>query len=64
MNAVIDYSAAPFPVRGDLILAHQDAWSRLASEGTWWDGATRVAIAAEVRAARGCISSKIQVQKR
>jgi len=54
MNAIVDYSAAPVPVRGDLVLAHQDAWKRLASAGTWWDGETRVAIAAETRAARDC----------
>lgn len=54
MTSIIDYSAAPVPVRGDLVLAHQDAWNRLASAGTWWDGARRVAIAAEARAARDC----------
>lgn len=54
MSAIVDYSAAPVPVRGDLVLAHQDAWSRLAAPGTWWDGATRVAIASEVRATADC----------
>jgi hypothetical protein len=54
MKSIVDYSAAPVLVRSDLVLAHQNAWNRLASPGTWWDGATRLAIAAEVRAARDC----------
>lgn len=51
---LIDYSASPYPVRDDLVAAHGVAWARLAAPGTWWDGATRVAIAAETRAARDC----------
>ena len=54
MSTSIDYSAAPVPVRDDLTSAHQRVWRRLAAPGTWWDGATRVAIAAEARAARNC----------
>lgn len=52
--SLINYGASPYPVRDDLAAAHRDAWARLAAPGTWWDGATRVAIAAETRAARGC----------
>ena len=58
MTEYIDYSAAPYPVRDNLVLAHRDAWMRLAKPGTWWDGATRVAIAAETRAARDCALCK------
>jgi hypothetical protein len=42
------------PVREDLVLAHRQAWARLAEPGTWWDGRERGAIAAEARAAAYC----------
>lgn len=54
MSSLIDYGSLPFPVRPDLTAAHKRGWERLAAPGTWWDGATRVAIAAEVRQARTC----------
>ncbi len=41
-------------VRDDLLDAHRGAWSAIASPGTWWTGAERVAIANEARAARTC----------
>jgi alkylhydroperoxidase family enzyme len=52
-------SATPFaattqPVRSDLRDAHDTAWRAIAAPGTWLDGARRVAVAAEVRQARGC----------
>ncbi len=50
----ISYDRAPVPVRKDLPEAHRRAWSRLASAGTWWTGAERVAIAQEVRNAAHC----------
>ena len=50
----ISYDGAAFSVRDDLRDAHERAWRRLARPGTWWTGAERVAIAAEVRAARDC----------
>lgn len=50
----ISYSAAPFPVRPDILEAHRVAWNRLAHAGAWLDGKTRVAIAAETRRARQC----------
>ncbi|MCH7708548.1 MAG: hypothetical protein IH884_08645 [Myxococcales bacterium] len=50
----LDYAKAGFPIREDLPDSHREAWRRLASAGTWWSGAERVAIAAEVRAARDC----------
>lgn len=45
---------AEIPIRADLTEAHGRAWRRLAAPGTWWDGSTRVAIAAETRAAAEC----------
>lgn len=51
---VISYSAAPVPVRDDFAAAHSRFWQRLAAPGTWWTGAERVAMAAEVRQAQHC----------
>lgn len=48
------YEAAPAPVRGDIVAAHRSAWRRIARPGTWFDGPTRVAIAAETRNAPAC----------
>jgi len=48
------YASAPFPIRDDLAAAHARAWARIALPGTWWDGAARVAIAAETRQAARC----------
>jgi len=48
------YSDVSIPVRSDLADAQQESWQRLAQPGTWWNGRERVAIAAEVRRARGC----------
>ena len=50
----MNYSALPFPVRGNIVAAQRLAWNRLAAPGTWWDGAMRVAIAAEARQAQHC----------
>src|SRR4029077_7609568 len=49
-----DYSAAGVPVREDIRAAHRDLWEHLPAPGTWWPGATRVAIAAESRQAARC----------
>jgi hypothetical protein len=43
-----------YPIRADLRAAHARVWARIARPGTWWDGAARVAIAAEARHASGC----------
>jgi hypothetical protein len=51
----LSYQSSPYVIREDLVAAHERAWDRLARAGTWLDGATRVAIAAETRHARGCI---------
>tara|TARA_A100001037_G_scaffold255588_1_gene241275 strand:- start:1009 stop:1758 length:750 start_codon:yes stop_codon:yes gene_type:complete len=45
---------ADVPVRDGLSRIHRRTWQRLAEPGTWWDGVTRVAIAAEVRHAADC----------
>lgn len=42
------------PIRADLARECARAWERLAAPGTWWSGAERLAIAAEVRAAHAC----------
>ena len=41
-------------IRADLRDAHSAALERIASPGTWWTGAERVAIARETRAAPAC----------
>lgn len=46
--------ASKLPIRPGLDREVQRAWERLAAPGTWWTGAERVAIAAEVRHAPSC----------
>jgi hypothetical protein len=48
------FSSNPLPIREDLVAAHRRAWAHIAQPGTWWDGAARVAIAAETRQAPLC----------
>jgi len=48
------YASAPIAIRDDLAAAHSRAWTRIGHPGTWWDGAQRVAIAAETRRAPSC----------
>lgn len=50
----ISYTDARHKVRDDLIAAHRRAWAHIAAPGTWLDGPTRVAIAAETRHAAAC----------
>jgi alkylhydroperoxidase family enzyme len=52
--ASLDYSAAGVAVRGDLIASHRALLEHIASPGTWFSGAERVAIARESRAAPDC----------
>lgn len=54
MSEPFDYTGCPFEIREDLRLAYGHAWEALARPGSWWTGAERVALAAEVRAARDC----------
>jgi hypothetical protein len=48
------YEDSPYPVRADIAEAHREYWRRLAQPGSWWTGADRIAIAAELRASRTC----------
>jgi hypothetical protein len=48
------YASTRYPIRDDLTEAHARALARIARPGTWWDGAARVAIAAETRNAPLC----------
>ena len=50
----IAYDDRSYAVRDDLVAAQRRCWAHLARPGTWYDGATRLAIAAEVRNARDC----------
>jgi hypothetical protein len=49
-----EYAELALPIPAAMRDAHRRAWRRLAEPGSWWSGAERVAIAAEVRAARSC----------
>ena len=51
---MVTYEKSDLAVRTDIIQVHNLAWSRIARAGTWLDGATRVAIAAETRHAPQC----------
>jgi hypothetical protein len=48
------YEAAPLPIRDDLAAVHRRVWDHIARPGTWFDAATRVAVAAETRNAGHC----------
>jgi hypothetical protein len=47
-------AAPPIAIRDDLSAAQARAWERIGCAGTWWDGAARLAIAAETRKAASC----------
>jgi len=46
--------ASDLPIREGLERELKRAWTRLASPGTWWSAAQRLAIAAEMRNAHAC----------
>jgi len=48
------FDPATLDIRSELARQRSIAWERLASAGTWWTGAERLAIAAEVRNAHAC----------
>ncbi len=50
----IDYSNVTYPIRPDLVDAHQRLLDHLSAAGTWWSGEQRRAIVEEVRVARDC----------
>ena len=54
LSVTPDYSACAYGVRPDLATSHQETFRNIASAGTWFTGAQRVAIAHEARAARDC----------
>ncbi len=49
------FDPTPLPIRAGLAVERERAWERLAAPGTWWNSATRLAIAAEVRNASICL---------
>ena len=53
-SEAIDYRSTGIAVREEIVASQRRAWDSLAAPGTWWTGAQRVALAREVRAARGC----------
>lgn len=48
------WEGAAVPVRAEVVEAQRAVWRRLARPGAWFDGATRVAVAAETRNAPAC----------
>lgn len=48
----LSLDASSLPVRADLLDAHRNAWTRIASPGTWLTAERRLAVAAEIRVAR------------
>ncbi len=48
------YENAPVAVRKEIGETYSWYWQRLASPGSWWTGAERIALAAEVRRATAC----------
>jgi alkylhydroperoxidase family enzyme len=53
-SSAIDYRSTGIAVREEIVASQRRAWDSLGAPGTWWTGAERIAIAREVRAARGC----------
>ncbi len=49
---VFDYGAAGCEVSPEIVVAHREAWQRIASPGSWWTGAERVEMARLCREAR------------
>ncbi len=54
------YSETPFVIRSDIAEAYRRFWDSLASPGSWWTGAQRVAIAEESRQAVACGFCKVR----
>ena len=49
-----NYAISEYEIRPDIPETYEWYWQRLAAPGSWWTGAERVAIAAEVRRAPDC----------
>lgn len=60
MTFYVEVDGERLPMRPALAAALDQAWHRLAGAGTWWTGAERLAIAAEVRNAAACPQCKVQ----
>lgn len=45
---------SPMNIRPELIASHDRTWRSLAAPGAWLTGAERIAVAQELRSARGC----------
>ena len=54
---MFDFSAAPGPVRDDIVSGLQGTWEHLARPGTWWNADQRRQIAETARAARMRLSA-------
>jgi len=54
MKMAVSYANSALAVRADIETAHKAAWGHIAAPGTWLDGETRVAIAAETRNVAAC----------
>lgn len=50
-------TTATLPVRDEIRTGLREEWQRLADAGSWLDGATRVAVAAEARASRNRVET-------
>jgi len=48
------FAEAPYPIRLNLEQSTAQAWEFLGKPGSWWTGAERAALVAEVRSARDC----------
>lgn len=48
------YPDAPVPIRPEILAEQARVWNHIASPGSWFTGAERIAIAAETRAALDC----------
>lgn len=48
------FSGSTLPIRTDLVDAHEQGWAAIAAPGTWFTGAQRNAVAAEIRHSRDC----------
>jgi hypothetical protein len=48
------YDHLPYPIRTDLPNTNRAIWDHISRAGCWWSGQERVAMAAEIRRARGC----------
>ena len=49
------YEETHYPVSAEVIERHDEAWRLIAAPGAFWNGAERVQIVAEARAATACM---------